>query len=322
VRFVSALAVAAGGCGKPPAPDGGTPLTIAFRSEPWDSGPTAGRQLVSPHYRIYTTSASPEVLHYLPGFLEAAHANYLAVTGLAPRPDLPRMSVYMMASRQEWAALTRSIVGERWSIYAAIEAGGYCYRGVSVFWDIGGIGSMSIAAHEGLHQFLAHRLAEPLPMWLEEGLAAVCEGYQLDGLRVRFTPTRNPSRFSDLRKGLVQGWWVPLAKLLEMDGGDALRGSMPERAVMYYGQLWALAQYLAGDPAHAAGRARLLADAQAGRLGEALNVPADRWRALRRQGRLYNRTMSVPLFKHYVTDDLAGFERQYVAFARKLAKLE
>jgi len=315
------LALHAGGCQPAPPPAVARPLLVEFEQRPWDGDRAAGRELLTDHYRIYTTVTRPEVLQYLPGFLEAAHANYRALTGLGPAPPARRMPVYMMGSRAEWAALTRSVVGSQWGVYSSIEAGGYCHRGVGVFWDIGGISSMSIAAHEGLHQFLYHRLADRLPMWAEEGLAASAEGYQLDGLTVRFTPGRNPARFSDLRRGLVNDWWIPLEKLLAMDAGDALQGARTERAVVYYGQLWALVHLLRSDPAYADGFARLLADAEAGSLHQALRVPADRLKQLRRHGRRYNRTVSASLFRHYVTDDLDGFERQYRAFARTLARL-
>ena len=37
-------------------------------------------------------------------------------------------------------------------------------------WDMGGIGTLGTASHEGLHQFLACRMKDHLPMWVEEGL--------------------------------------------------------------------------------------------------------------------------------------------------------
>jgi len=312
------LALSALGCEKPEGLSA-TPLNIAFTSRSWDGGDSYGRELASEHYRIFTTSRSPEILNYLPGFMEAAHENYLAVTGLAPRPHRRAMPVYMMASRQEWAALTRSIVGGQWKTYSSIQAGGYCFRGVCVFWDLGGVAALSVASHEGLHQFLHHRLQDRLPLWLEEGLATLAEGYQIDGQTVRFTPKRNPSRFSDLRKALIHDWWIPLAELLPMDGGDAVKLWPPGRTVGYYGQVWALGHFLRSDAACAAARARLLADAEAGQL--ARQLPAETTQRLPRAGRAYNRAISVPLFRHYFARDLETFDRRYKAYARKLAKL-
>jgi len=316
------LAVAAGCAGPGQADQVATPLRIQFRSSSWDAGEGIGRELTSTHYRIYTTATRPEIVDYLPGFMEAAHRNYLAITGLEANPPGEPMSVYMMGTRQEWAGLTRSIVGGQWEIYASISAGGFCYKGVCVFWDIGGLASLSVASHEGLHQFLSHRVKENLPLWMEEGLATLAEGYDVDGATVRFTPERNISRFTDLRKALVNDWWIPLEKLLQMDGGDAVQLGAPERAVGYYGQLWALAQFLRTDPQFAPGRRRLIADAEAGRLAESLSRTDG---SLARQlggTRSYNRQVALPLFKRYISDDLKGFETRYKAFAMKLARLK
>lgn len=314
------------GCGDKPAPEVHTqqppaPLRINAKAGPWDVGEGSGRELVSKHYRIYTTSRRPEMLDYLPGFMEAAHRNYLDVTGLPARPAAEPMPVYMMGTRQEWASLTKSVVGRQWNIYSSISAGGYCYKGVCVFWDIGGITSMSVASHEGLHQFLHHRDMQHLPMWMEEGLATLCEGYHIEGSTVQFTPHRNVARFSDLRKILVNDWWIPLEKLLPMDGGDAVKLGATERTVGYYGQIWALAVFLRTDAAYRAGRDRLIADAEAGRLTDALD-PGDR--AIVRQlggTRSYNKQIALPLFKRYISDDLPAFERRYKAFAKKLVML-
>ena len=317
---VLSLALAAG-C-RAPEPPAATPLVTAFETRPWGSGDSSGRELVSEHYRILTTSSRPEILGHLPGFMEAAYGNYLTITGLPDRPPERRMAIYMMATRREWSVLTRSIVGRQWETYSSIEAGGYCYRGVGVFWDMGGVAALAVASHEGLHQFLHHRLKDRLPMWLEEGLATMAEGYQVDGRSVRFTPRRNPSRFTDLRRAIVNDWWIPLEELLPMDGGDAVKLGYTERVVGYYGQVWALAQFLRSDPDFARKRARMLADAEAGRFQRVLGASPAGMARLRRSGRLYNRAVSLPLFRAYVTDDLAGFEKRYKAFAKKLVRLE
>ena len=61
------------------------------------------------HYRIYTTTKNPTVLDYLPGFRQAARANYHAITGLAPTSSARSMSVYMFATRQQWVVMTDRI---------------------------------------------------------------------------------------------------------------------------------------------------------------------------------------------------------------------
>ncbi len=321
--LVTLLVACAVGCvDADPVASGVTPLRVRFDSRSWDAGNSIGRELTSDHYRIYTTSKSRDVLSYLPGFMEAAHHNYLNVTGLRDKPATQTYPVYMMATRQEWAGLTRSIVGSQWDTYASISAGGYCYKGVCVFWDIGGLGSLSVASHEGLHQLLHHRIKDPLPLWMEEGLATLTEGYEIDGATVRFTPARNVSRFTDLRKAIFNDWWIPLEKLLMMDGADAVKLGSPARAVGYYGQVWALAVFLRNDPQFAPRRAKLIADAEAGRLIGSLGETDRRFARQMIGTRSYNRQVALPLFKRYISKDVEGFERRYKAFARKLVNLQ
>lgn len=297
-------------------------MAIDVRQRNWNSDHSSGLELSSEHYRIYTTTTNRSLRRYLPGFMEAAHSHYLELTGLSDLPKAERMTIYMMASRAEWAALTRKVFGRRSGAALSIEAGGYCHRGICVFWNMGGLGTLSVAAHEGLHQFFHHRLRDRLPMWLEEGLCTTMEGYEIHDGTVRFTPLRNIIRFGDLRTAIVQDRWIELPGLLVMDSAQAVAGQPTERAVGYYGQLWALVRYIRSVPEYRKGMLSLLADAAAGRLNEAMNVPPEALATLRLRGRIYNRTVSEPLFRYYVTDDLETFSRRYKAFAKKLARLE
>ena len=180
--------------------------------------------------------------------------------------------------------------------------------------------TLSVAGHEGCHQFLAMRMRHRLPMWLEEGLCVNAEGYSIHDGQVTFTPARNPSRFNDLRAAIVQGRWIPLKTLLPMDSGDAI-GGPAEKAVGYYGQLWALVLFIRSQPQYRAGLAQLLDDAEAGRIDRALKAPPQAFGKLARRGRRYNRRLSVPIFRHYISKDIDGFEREYLSFAKKLAGL-
>ncbi len=312
------LAACVAGCGGETR-SAGVPLTTDVRTAPWNAG-AHGKELISAHYRIYTTSGNRSLVRYMPGFMEAAHGNYLNLTGLADRPDAEPMPVYLMATRQEWAALTMSVVGENARPYLQIQAGGYCYNGICVFWDIGNLGTFSVASHEGLHQLFHHRLRDRLPMWLEEGLCTQAEGYDIHGDLVEFTPSRNNFRFTDLRAALVQGRFRPLAELLSMDSGEAVEGSAYE-AVGYYGQLWALVQFIRSDTTYRKGMEHLLADAEKGSLHVPLRMSPQQYNDLRRRGRAYNKAVSIPLFRAYISPDLAGFQKQYRAFAEKLAGL-
>lgn len=281
----------------------------------WETPYGTGAVLSTDHYKIWTTLPEHSRLRKaLPGFLEAARANYLQLTGLGDGDRRQPMPVYVLADRTQWDHLTR----HRMNRSVQIETGGYTADGVCVFWDIGPLHTLSVAAHEGLHQFFYHRLRERNPMWLEEGLCATAEGFEITDRGVVFTPDRNNSRFSDLRQTITRGYWKPLEELLKMHSMDAAREGFSEKAVGYYGQLWALMHMIRHTPRYRAGMERLLADASAGRFHTVLGVSRRQLHRMRRNPLTYNRAVSLPLFRHYINDDLEAFQAEYRAYAENL----
>lgn len=306
----AALAIVAG-CGQSSPLEGpGAAMDTPVQSYRWDTGTRPGQELASAHYRIYTNSSNAMLVRYMPGFMEAAYRHYLELTGLEDAPG-ELMPIYLMNSRADWESLTRSVVGPQAGIYLSIQAGGYCYRGVSVFWDVGNLGTLTIASHEGLHQFFHHRLRLSLPVWLEEGLCTLAEGYRVEGDRVWFTPRTNLFRFRDLRVAIVEGHWMGLEDLLAGQPSQVL-GGQADRAVGYYGQLWALLSFIRSEAAYREGMQRLLEDARQGRLTAGGGPPGPR----RRQDAW------LAMFRQYISADLEAFERAYRAYARSLAGLE
>ncbi|MDP6633868.1 MAG: hypothetical protein QGG42_03140 [Phycisphaerae bacterium] len=324
VLMLMAICPAFIGCGKgetiakPPS----YPIVIQAENRPWDTPHSKGQLLLTDHYRIYTTVRRRPLREYLPGLMEASHSRYLDLTGLSDRPSDERMPMYVMATRSEWAALTTARLGKHAGPVLSITAGGYCYAGVCVLWDIGPRATLSVAAHEGLHQFFSHRLVQSLPMWLEEGICVLAEGHQLHKGSLVFTPKNNPGRITALRNAIVNNHWVEISKLLPMDAGDAVGTGIAEKAVGYYGQVWALSMFIRSTPKYNEGMQRMIADAQDGQMHLVLGLTADALAKLKRYGRAYNKTVSVPLFKHYISADLKGFNAEYLAFARKLAGLK
>ena len=312
-----ALLMLAAGCGYRLGPrPAATKMDTPVARSSWQFGNIPGEQLDSEHYRIFTTSKNPAMLDYLPGFMEASYGNYLDITGLKPTRTAKAMPIYMFATRAQWAVMTERDTRPHQQVYLSIENGGYCYRGVCVFWDMQHPATFAIAAHEGLHQLFQHQLRDRLPAWVEEGLCVLTEGTTIERASVRFHPDGNGARLQDLRRALSGGRYIKLERLLSTDAGDHISkayGSGPE----YYGHLWALLNYIRSDPQTAAGLQRLVADAAAGRLRAELNVPP----ALSRD-RDYNRAMSLPIFKHYISKDLPTFEAGFRTYARKLAKLD
>ncbi len=292
-------------------------LRVPVERRAWRFGDIAGQELRTEHYRIYTTTANRTLLQHLPGFLERARRQYLELTGLgADGPTARAMAVYMFADRQQWAVLTREVTAPRQELFLGIENGGYCFRGVCVFWDLRDAATFAVAAHEGLHQFFHHHLRQQLPAWVEEGLCVLAEGMSLDQAGVRFLPERNPARLLDLRGALVAGRWIPLKRLLPSDAGDHIT-QVPGQGPEYYGHLWALMLFLRSRPETNAALQRIVQDAAAGRLRQAVGAPAGM-----APGREYNRAVAVPVFRRYVDSDLEGFERRFKAYALKLARLD
>ena len=311
------IALCLPGCGyqlnPPPA---GMSMAVRTDSAPWALGEIEGQRLRSDHYRIYTTSRNPTVLDYLPGFMEAARGQYLNLTGLSPTAAAGSMPIYMLATRPEWAVVTREVTQPNHEVYLGIENGGYCFRGVCVFWDMHHPATFSIAAHEGLHQFFHYQLRDRLPAWTEEGLCTLAEGMTLAGSSVRFDPSANASRLLDLRRALASQRYIPLAELLEGDAGDHVTKKLSQ-GPEYYGHLWALLSFIRSDEVTNSGLQKMLSDAAAGRLRSTMNIPP-----AMRQDRNYTRYVSVPIFEHYIDADLAAFEERFRSYAGKLAKLE
>ncbi len=319
--FLVLAVLIAPGCQSPQQPKGVSLVTRVDRA-PWTADGSVGELLTTRNYRIYTTARNPVLVRYLPGFMEAAYQNYLAVTRLPDIRTDEKMPIYMMGSRPEWVVLTKNVIGPaQQNVYLSIRAGGYCYKGVGVFWDMGGLGTFSVAAHEGLHQFFHHRLVDRLPMWAEEGLCVSAEGHEIFKGAVRFTPDQNVSRLTSLRDAILKEYWKPIAQLLPLDAGD-VSVRTTEEAVAYYAQLWALSRMLRNSPTYGSGFRRMISDAHQGSMHQAIGVPASAMAELRKRGRLYNRTISQPVFQYYITGDLDKFEREFRDYARQLADLE
>jgi len=308
-----AVLVACGGPTVPSPPGAG--LSVPSTSRPWSTGYAEGKAITTTHYHIYTTLLDPDRQELLPGFLEASHANTLRLTGLENAPG-ERMTVYMLGTRREWAALTDSRFGRHSAPSLMIENGAYTVEGVIVCWDIGRTATFAVASHEGMHQVLHHQLEAPLPLWAEEGLATTAEAFVVQNRRVRFTPEKNIARLNDLREGIIHGHWLDMPTLLSATTLDLARKG--QRATLsYYGQLYALMHFLRNSPAYRSKWRTLFGDARSGRLAERVPEKAKGLRGMR-----WHRAVGKPIFRNYIHDDLAAFENDFRAYARRLVRLD
>lgn len=299
-------------------PQNQTPAGVSMETrvdrKPWGSGQRAGEVLLTRHYRIYTTVRDDRLLNILPGFMEAAYDTYTEVTGLSPDGTVGPMPMYMMGTRGDWESLNATQFGRDSGPSVVIENGGYTYKGVTVCYDIGGMATLSVASHEGLHQFLHHRLKDRIPLWAEEGLATTCEGFITEDGFVRFMPDKNVLRIIDLHNALAGGEWIGLEELLTTNTPEqAAKG--PGRSLGFYGQLYALCYFLRTHEQYKPRWEAMIRDASEGRYHEVLSPFEQRLAKSRRRSQV-----GLPIFRHYITEDLEGFEAEYREFAEKLAR--
>ncbi len=294
---------------RPPGPDRAV-LTSAATSERWQFGDVEGQKLSTPHYAIYTTSGERDLITRLPEFMESTYAHYCRLSGLPPERDAKPMSIYVLANRQQWAAMTEQITGPAAPTYLKIQNGGYSYNGICVLWDLKSDATFGIAAHEGMHQFLHHRMKDALPAWAEEGVCTLFESCRMVKGRSVFKPTDNPIRSNDLHRLFGSSAWIPLEKLLGGDAGDFLG----EQSNAYYSQLWALALYIQSEPRYRAGFETMLRLASQDELHTALGLSsqADATRSL-------VHVIALPAFERYIDRNMRPFERNYREYCRKVS---
>jgi len=305
------LVTAAGlGCVSVPQP----PVAVQ-RSEWTPASGISGLRLQTEHFDLYVTAKDQLLLEYLPPFLETTFAGYHKLVS-PPGEVQKRLAIYLFENRGQWAAFTRRFAPARAPVYLHIKAGGYVDQATAttVVWDLGRDRTLSLVAHEGMHQYFAAYFPNPVVAWLNEGLATQWESFDLKGPRPVFTPRRNYHRANSLREALhgSEGW-TPLERLLAMHAGHAVvQTGQTTRG--YYAQVWALVLFLreGNNRAYADKFAQLLVDVGTQRL----NIAVKAYRAVTPD------SGGIPhgevIFRRYISEDLDGFEAEYRAFAERL----
>lgn len=310
----------------PTSDDGSTSYTAVESIEPWSYNGAEGRLVRTPHYRLFTTQHDSVLNARVPLFLESALAAYRTCitspdspTGgdLLPEPSL-KLDTYILRSRADWTLLTRQTTGNQAEMFLRIRRGGFAFGGKALLFDIGSRDTLSIAAHEGWHQYTQRAFQRPLPIWLEEGMATYMEGYRYDirGNSPRFVPWFNTERFDQLRRAAAQSKLMSLSALLE-SAPQQLLGSANDDALTYYAQVWAFTHFLAEGAGgkHRAALAALLKDAATGAIDSHLArtfgaTGAARILAMRR---------GPGVFEAYF-GDLGQASGEYNQFLRKLVE--
>lgn len=303
-------------------PAGADPVRFVADRRPWTFQGNEGWILTTPSVELHTTVRERRMLHRLPPFLELAHAHRLnAITPLV-RNEEP-LQTFVLASRLEWDALTRSLLRDNARAYLRIERGGYSVNGMGIFYDLGPRDTFVMAAHEGWHQFIQTAFADPLPVWLDEGIASYFEGFRWredEPDTPEFLPWLNQQRFDQLRSAAAGRTLLRLEELVlnrPQDLLDTDRGGAA--ALNYYAQVWALVHFFmeSDNGRRRPGLERLLRDAQAGRFVAAVGeVSGEREAGVLRT----RRTGAGALAAYWPEESMESMDRAYQAFILRIVR--
>ena len=336
LTVLGACAVGVAGCESParaPASSGASvrtapgalPATLVtspvVATKEWRWTSVQGLEVDTVHWTIRSSLRSAAFTGSLPAFYEAALRNYR--TGLVPLPDPPRrLESCILGTREEWARYAEHVLGSDAAPYLKMGRGGFTSGGEAVLYDIGPRDTLSIAAHEGWHQYSQTTFRHALPVWLEEGIACFMEGFrQMPGApEPTFVPWRNPERYAELRTAARKGRMAPLRAVLEGSPQESLAQSR-DAQLAYYAQVWALVHYLRDGEGgrYRAGLERMLADAVSGdipaRIKASPAIHDDRGRSLALEAKA-----GIWLVLVYLDDDYDRFERGYDRFVGSLVE--
>lgn len=279
--------------------------------EPWVVEGAPGFRVSLPHYVIYSTIADHQTLVQIGQVMEGAQIAYRNLSPQVPATSRP-MESFVFQTRSQWAAYTRAHTGDDAAIYLRVNRGGYTVGDKFVAYWIGDIGTFSVAAHEGWHQYCARHLKGRLPPFLEEGLACLFEQVEwVDGLP-RFDVTRNRPRLLSLRAAVDQGDIYPLSQLVQMHAGQVV-GLRNSKIEAFYAESWAFARFLneADNGRYQPALRRMLLDAADGQLYFD-NTVEDAG------GPLWDPTSARPMLEHYLDMDLGQIEIAFARFVRQL----
>jgi hypothetical protein len=288
---------------------------VARREWRWNA--VEGLEVDTRHWRIRTSVRNTGLLASLPGFYEAALRNYR--NGLVSLPAPPRpLESCVFGNRDEWELFTEHRLGSDAGPYLRMGRGGFTSGGEAVLYDIGSRDTLTIAAHEGWHQYSQTTLRNALPVWLEEGIACYMEGFRMapGAKEPEFLAWRNTERYAELRSTVRGRGPYPLRDVLEGSPQSFLERSR-DAQLAYYAHVWALVHFLRDGEGgrYRAGLELLLDDAVKGRMLERIAaspaIPDARGRRLATEAKA-----GIWLVLVYFDKDFQRFADSYERFAR------
>ncbi len=295
----------------PSALDGPNATAVAT-FEPWSYNDHPGTLIHTAHYDLYTTVTDPAVRQRLPTVMEGALGEYHRVAPGVPLTSTP-MKCFVFGSRDQWVDFTRRHTGADAYWYLKINRGGYTVRDWYVAYSVGEAATLSVAAHEGWHQFASRHFKGRLPPFLEEGIATMFEDLRWDGDLPRWRLTTNRTRADALQRAVTGDYVYPLAELTQLHAGNvvALSGTHIEA---FYAQDWAFATFLwsADGGRYRSALRQLIDDTAAGTVFDPTGV--------HRNAALPWTPAGVrPMLEHYLGLTLDQIDGEYQKFVRKVA---
>jgi hypothetical protein len=313
-RLLSCLLAlfALAGCGSSNLadPPEGPELLAPVKTEASSFGNTKSTRVNTPHYRMDTTIENEELVDRLAQVMEGALSQYRKLAPDVPLSSEP-LQCYVFANRNQWAQFTEHETGADAKVYLRINRGGYSVRDWYVSYYIGERETISVASHEGFHQYVGRNFKRRPPPFVEEGLATLFEFVDWDKDLPRWRIATNPNRLAALERALKQGNTMPLGELCAMHAGQVVSKQL-WKVEMFYAQAW--------------GFARFLMDGENGRYRPALqrmltDLANDRAlipNAGPGPGGLWNPATARPLLEKYLDKNIEEIDREYQAFLRKI----
>jgi hypothetical protein len=300
----------------------GPAISAPIRSvSAWDEGGGPGVLVRTERYNLRLAVKDPVFRDRLPAYMEACSEAYARALGPLPIPSEP-MDLYVFASRAPWEAWTRRTLGRDAELYLGLGRGGFTTDGTSVLYDIGRVDTLTILAHEGWHQFSQKSLKEPLPTWLEEGLACWMEGTRMnrDGQPTAFRPWRNFERWNEARNAVTGDRTMTLEELLETSPQECLQQGKDD-LLTYYAQVWALVHFLhdAEGGRYRAALQAMVRDAAEGRFIDRLEASAHAGTGAVARRAARSRTGALAV-REYVDPSLDRLAVQYDQFLRDITR--
>jgi hypothetical protein len=300
------------GFGQPPQFQGPAAHAVVH-TEPWVYGDDNGQLIHTAHYDIHTTIADSDVRRRMADVMEGALGEYQRIAPGVPLGEKP-MECFVFRNREEWADFTRRHTGADAYIYLQINRGGYTVRDWYVSYFVGQAATLSVAAHEGWHQFASRNFKGRLPPFLEEGIATMFEDLTWEEDLPRWNLNMNRSRLQSLRQAVEGGYVYPLGELMQKHAGNVVVGQSGNHIDAFYAEDWAFAEFLwaADDGKYRPILRQMISDIADGSVYDPTGVHKNK-------NLPWNPAGVKPMLEHYLAMDLAQIDAEYQKFIRKIA---